>query len=143
LPALLFQGNLFGLRMRFPNVETPRGASLHWGGNSSSRQTTGRAAPSRARRGARVVSASDDCTVRLWDAATGEAVAWRAEMLPEGEYAVLRADGSGAIAVSPGAWRWLGWLAKDPATGALTRYPAEIFGPLPEASRISNRGGRS
>lgn len=27
--------------------------------------------------------------------------------------------------------RFAGWLASDPETGAITRYPAEIFGPLP------------
>lgn len=91
---------------------------------------------------ARLASAGDDGTLRFWDVATGKPVAWRAELLPEGEHAVLRADGSGAIEVSPGAWRWLGWLAKDPATGALTRYPAEIFGPLPEANRSPRRSSR-
>jgi WD40 repeat protein len=87
--------------------------------------------------GARLASTGSDGTLRLWDAATGNPVAWRAELLPEGEYAVLRADGSGAIEVSPGAWRWLGWMGKDPATGALTRYPAEIFGPLPEVRSLA------
>ncbi len=82
--------------------------------------------------GARLASAGSDGTVRLWDLATGEPVAWRAELLPAGEFAVLRADGSGAIQVSPGAWRWLGWVGIDPATGQLNRWPAEVFGPLPE-----------
>jgi hypothetical protein len=91
---------------------------------------------------ARLASAGSDGTLRLWEVATGKPVAWRAELLPEGEYAVLRADGSGALQVSPGAWRWLGWSAKDPATGALTRYPAEAFGPLPEVNRSPRRGSR-
>jgi hypothetical protein len=33
------------------------------------------------------------------------------------------------IQVSGDAWRWLGWLAPD----AVARYPAEIFGHLPES----------
>ena len=43
-------------------------------------------------------------------------------------------DGKRIIEVSPGAWRDLGWLVPDAtgATGAPTRYPAEVFGPLPE-----------
>ncbi len=89
--------------------------------------------------GARLASTGDDGTVRLWDTATGKPVAWRAEMLPESEHVVLRADDSSTIEVSPGAWRWLGWLAKDPATGALTRYPAEIFGLLPETQVTATR----
>jgi len=34
--------------------------------------------------------------------------------------------------VSGGAWRWLGWSGIDPATGRMERWPAEMFGPLPE-----------
>jgi hypothetical protein len=30
------------------------------------------------------------------------------------------------------AWRWLRWALSDPATGAKTYLPAEVFGPLPE-----------
>jgi len=36
------------------------------------------------------------------------------------------------VQVSGEAWRWLGWLAHDPVSGRLERYPAETLGPLPE-----------
>jgi hypothetical protein len=47
-----------------------------------------------------------------------------------GGFASLTTDGSGIIEVSNEAWRDLAWLVPD-ATGALIRYPAETFGPLP------------
>jgi len=81
--------------------------------------------------GTRILSASDDNTLRLWDAATGLAVGFRVAHLGDGHFASLTADGQRIIQVSPEAWRDLGWLVPDP-TGALTRYPAELFGPLPE-----------
>ena len=84
-----------------------------------------------SRDGSRVVSSGLDGTVRLWDASTGQEHGVRMHHLPGGEHATLRTDGSGAVQVSRGAWRWLGWLVPDPRTGALERYPAEIFGPLP------------
>lgn len=69
--------------------------------------------------------------MKVWDVATSREADFRIRMLPGGEYAVLKSDGSGAIEVSPEAWRWLGWQVKDPKTGELTRLPAETFGPLP------------
>ena len=81
--------------------------------------------------GTRILSASGDNTLRLWDAATGEAVGFRVALLGDGHFASLTADGQRIIQVSPEAWRDLGWLVPDP-TGALTRYPVELFGPLPE-----------
>jgi hypothetical protein len=35
------------------------------------------------------------------------------------------------VSTTPDGKRIIGWLVPD-ATGALTRYPAEIFGPMPE-----------
>ena len=35
------------------------------------------------------------------------------------------------LACGPDAWRSLGWVAPDPATGHLRMLPAETFGPLP------------
>jgi WD40 repeat protein len=78
--------------------------------------------------GARLVSAGSDGTVRLWDAATGDELLV-IHTFDDNERAVFT---KGALtSCTPGAWRWLGWLAPDPTTGHLTRYPAEIFGPLP------------
>ncbi len=63
--------------------------------------------------------------MRIWELEQGRATSFRVHLLPDGEYAVLTPDGEGLIQVSPGAWRWLGWLGTDPETGKLTRYPAE------------------
>jgi hypothetical protein len=81
--------------------------------------------------GKRIASGADDSTLRLWDSATGEQVGFRVQLLGNGEFVSLTPDGQRVIQVSPEAWRDLGWLVPD-ATGALTRYPAEVFGPLPE-----------
>jgi hypothetical protein len=52
-------------------------------------------------------------------------------ILDKVDFVSMTPDGKRIIEVSPGAWRDLGWLVPD-ATGAPTRYPAEVFGPLPE-----------
>lgn len=82
--------------------------------------------------GARLASAGFDGTVRLWDAASGEAIGFRIEFLGNGAWATLAVGEDRVIQVGSEAWRWLGWLVPDP-DGKLTRYPAEIFGPLPES----------
>jgi hypothetical protein len=63
--------------------------------------------------------------------AGGAAVGFRVHMLGQSEFVSMTPDRKRIIQVSPGAWRDLGWLVRD-ATGALIRYPAEMFGPLPE-----------
>jgi hypothetical protein len=68
--------------------------------------------------------------VRVWDVETGREIG-RIEMLPNGESASFFGPDLTLSYASPGAWRWLGWLAPDPVTGVITRYPAETFGPLP------------
>ena len=78
--------------------------------------------------GARLATASWDGTARIWDTATGKSLAVL-HLLPGGESAFL--DAHRVVRCSPGAWRWLGWLAPSPWTGRVTRYPAETFGPLP------------
>jgi WD40 repeat protein len=83
--------------------------------------------------GKRIASASFDGTMRLWCSETGAAIDFRVSFFGDGEFASLAADGTCAIQVSPGAWRYLGWQAPDDS-GAMTCYPAEVFGPLPEAT---------
>ena len=66
---------------------------------------------------------------RLWrirgSAVSREARAER-PALPGG---TLRWAG-GRVEIGPEMWRDLGWLAPSPQTGRLTRYPAEVFGPI-------------
>jgi hypothetical protein len=81
--------------------------------------------------GSRIASASYDNTLHLWDTAGGAAIGFRVHMLGQSEFVSMTPDRKRIIQVSPGAWRDLGWLVRD-ATGALIRYPAEMFGPLPE-----------
>ena len=81
--------------------------------------------------GSRLASASQDGSIRIWDPADDEHLAIR--LFVDGEFAV---ESHGELtACSEEAWRWIGWLARSPSTGALTRYPAEMFGPLPAARR--------
>ena len=76
-------------------------------------------------------STGDDGTLRLWDAVSGQERAFRCYHFADGENATLSTDGLALRYASPEAWRRLGWLAADPVSGELTRYPAEIFGPVP------------
>ena len=78
--------------------------------------------------GARVASAGADGTVRVWNAASGDELL-AVHGFAANERAVFTAGT--LTSCTPGAWRWLGWLAPAPETGRLTRYPAETFGPLP------------
>jgi hypothetical protein len=55
--------------------------------------------------------------------------------LPEGEAAVFADGGTRIAAASEGAWRYIGWLVTDSRTKQVTRYPAELFGPLPPLRR--------
>ncbi|HCK80326.1 MAG TPA: hypothetical protein DIC59_02520, partial [Candidatus Competibacteraceae bacterium] len=78
-----------------------------------------------------LASAGDDGALRLWDVASGQELGFRCYHFDGGENATLSTDGSAVRYASPEAWRWLGWLAADPASGEITRYPAETFGPIP------------
>jgi uncharacterized protein YjbI with pentapeptide repeats len=79
--------------------------------------------------GARLASAGEDGTVRLWDATTGAALLVR-HHFANGAWAAIEPAGNRVLHTGGEAWRWLGWNALGP-DGTLTRYPAEIFGPLP------------
>jgi WD40 repeat protein len=81
--------------------------------------------------GTRIVSSGGDGTIRVWESATGCPTCFRAQHLPNQQFAVFSPDASEIRCASPGAWRWLGWRAQDRGTGAMTIYPAETFGPLP------------
>ncbi len=80
--------------------------------------------------GGQLASAGNDGTVRLWDPRTAEPTL-SIHLFRGGQHATL-ANGR-LISNSAGAWRWLGWLARSPSTGAIARYPAETFGALTDA----------
>ena len=80
--------------------------------------------------GDHILTASDDGTARIWNAATGEPVRFFITALPGGECAVLTPDQTRVIGASPYAWRWLGRYAIHP-DGTRERIPVEIDGPLP------------
>lgn len=77
----------------------------------------------------RLLTAGDDATVRVWDAATGHPAEFAIVTLPRGELALFDAVSDKLIGASAGAWRWLGYNVIE--DGLLTRVPAETFGPLP------------
>ena len=78
--------------------------------------------------GSRLASASSDGTVRLWDSVFGKPTGPSWHHFGDGSWAAVDFGANRILHVSRGAWRWLGWFAAD----AVMRYPAEIFGPLPE-----------
>jgi hypothetical protein len=79
--------------------------------------------------GTRLFSGGYDRTLKAWDVASGQELQ-RWELAEDGSWAAFRGD---TVLLSRGeAWRWLRWALSDPATGAKTYLPAEVFGPLPE-----------
>ncbi len=78
--------------------------------------------------GTRLASASLDGTLRLWDPVSGQQVGCCWYFWADGAWASLDLPANKIAQVSGDAWRWLGWFAPD----AVTRYPAEAIGPLPE-----------
>lgn len=81
--------------------------------------------------GRRIVSGSDDGTLRFRDAETGKPIGPVIHHFKDG-FAVLDPAANRIVQTGGDGWRHVGWQAPDPITGQVTRYPAEIFGPLPE-----------
>lgn len=85
--------------------------------------------------GQRIVSASNDGTLRTWDADTG------AELAPRIYHLRTPHDGptwcsvdflnNRIVACGAEAWRCLGWVVPEEGTGLPEWLPAESFGPLP------------
>jgi hypothetical protein len=80
--------------------------------------------------GKQVASGSVEGTVRLWDARRGTAIL-ALTALPDDQRAAVDFVRNRIVAVTPGAWRYLGWSWFDPATNRRRLLPAEHFGPLP------------
>lgn len=80
--------------------------------------------------GDRLVSAASDGTVHIRDG-DGTLLLTIAR-LDNDEAAVFDETPPRRIRhTTSGAWRSLGWIAEDPKSGSVRRYPAESFGPLP------------
>ncbi len=80
--------------------------------------------------GKRIVSASHDNTLRIWEADTGSLLSTHYH-LPEHNSAVADEGKNAFIFATKDAWRWIGYNDFDPKTGTVRRWPAEIYGPLP------------
>ena len=80
--------------------------------------------------GARIVSASADKSLRLWDARTGEC---RVTLLngQDRQQAAVDFTNNRILWAGEEAWRLLRWRYTDPDTGEPRILPAEHFGPLP------------
>ena len=50
--------------------------------------------------------------------------------LPDHQWATLYPRENRFGPMSPDAWQWLGWQARDPRTGQPICYPLEIYGPV-------------
>ncbi|RTL01566.1 MAG: WD40 repeat domain-containing protein, partial [Lysobacterales bacterium] len=81
--------------------------------------------------GRRIVLGGGDGTLRFRDAESGEPIGPVIHHFNDG-FAVLDPATNRIVQTGGDAWRYIGWQAPNPITGQLTRYPAEIFGPLPE-----------
>jgi hypothetical protein len=84
--------------------------------------------------GRRIVAATEDGRLRVWDATTGDPNLTIVCFDDHEEVVFDEAPTRRLRRATKGAWRWLGWLGKDPETGRMRRYPAESFGPLPGAA---------
>ena len=80
--------------------------------------------------GKRLLSGSEDSTLRLWDSDSGRCLAIY-YLGPDREAATLDGAQRRILWASPGAWRFLGWRVHDEAAGRIRILPAEWNGPLP------------
>ena len=74
--------------------------------------------------GRTVLSASNDGTLRLWDAASGQQVGWQAYHYPDGGEFSVSPDHSRLIAHGPEAWRYLRWEVRDEGNRLVDLLPA-------------------
>jgi WD40 repeat protein len=85
--------------------------------------------------GQRIVSASADGTLRIWDSATGIELAPRIYQLETphdgSTWCAFDPQNNRILACGAEAWRFLGWVVPDAVTGWPEMLPAETFGPLP------------
>lgn len=81
--------------------------------------------------GLRLAFACGDGTVHIWDQESEKEIL-QISLFEVGAWAVIDPVNNRIKNVSGEAWRWLGWSGIDPASGRMERWPAEIFGPLPE-----------
>jgi WD40 repeat protein len=83
--------------------------------------------------GTRIVSGSDDNSLKVWDAATGECLS-TGHQLPEHQTAAIDEQTGRVMSASPEAWRWLGWMVTDPKTGEVRRLPIHAGGAYQETA---------
>ncbi|MGI8426510.1 MAG: WD40 repeat domain-containing protein [Actinomycetota bacterium] len=82
--------------------------------------------------GRRLASASGDGSLRIWDVTGDGEERIRIQSFGEEGWAGLDPANNRILWTQGEAWHRLGWLALDPERGVLERYPAEVFGPLPD-----------
>ncbi|MCH9699142.1 MAG: pentapeptide repeat-containing protein [Gammaproteobacteria bacterium] len=84
--------------------------------------------------GQRVLSASRDGTIYLWVISdlenTQPKVIKTIVLFEQEQWATIDNQNNQVLACSSEAWRYLGWVSKDP-DDPIIRYPAETFGLLP------------
>jgi WD40 repeat protein len=81
--------------------------------------------------GQQLSSASWDGSLRKWDITSGSEI-HQTHFFKGGAWVTLDVENNSIVQVAGNAWRWIGWSGIDQATGCLERWPAEIYGPLPE-----------
>jgi WD40 repeat protein len=80
--------------------------------------------------GTRLLSGSEDNTLKVWDAASGREL-MTLVLGPDGQTAALDFEHGRILAASPEAWRFVTWCYFDEETQRLRLLPADHFEPLP------------